>query len=192
MLGTERIDVAVLDVMMPGPSGLSLCRTPAPGRRLHRAGDPADRTELRRTIGSRGWKPAPTTTDQTLSPRELALRVRSVLPLPHHPSTVPLEITVGQLSVSTAARSVTVAGTPGRPDQPGVRPAVVLPSPTPTPSSPARSCSNGSELGLRRPLHGHRARQAVTVQTRRPPPRPDRVGPGATLWQGDPAAIPVP
>ena len=27
VLGTERIDLAVLDVMMPGPSGLSLCRT---------------------------------------------------------------------------------------------------------------------------------------------------------------------
>lgn len=27
VLGSERIDVAVLDVMMPGPSGLSLCRT---------------------------------------------------------------------------------------------------------------------------------------------------------------------
>jgi DNA-binding response OmpR family regulator len=47
------------------------------------------------------------------SPRELALRVRSVLRrTPAPPSTVPLEITVGQLTVSTASRSVTIAGEP--------------------------------------------------------------------------------
>jgi DNA-binding response OmpR family regulator len=45
------------------------------------------------------------------SPRELALRVRSVLRrTPTPPAAVPLEITVGQLTVSTAARAVTVAG----------------------------------------------------------------------------------
>ena len=32
VLGSERIDVAVLDVMMPGPNGLSLCRTLRQGR----------------------------------------------------------------------------------------------------------------------------------------------------------------
>ena len=47
------------------------------------------------------------------SPRELALRVRSVLRrAPAPPSTVPLEITVGDLKVSTAARAVTVGGQP--------------------------------------------------------------------------------
>ena len=45
--------------------------------------------------------------------RVLALRVRSVLRrAPSTPSTVPLEFTVGDLSVSTAARSVTIAGEP--------------------------------------------------------------------------------
>ena len=33
LLGSERIDVAVLDVMMPGPNGLALCRS------LRQAGD---------------------------------------------------------------------------------------------------------------------------------------------------------
>ena len=43
LLGTQRIDVAVLDVMMPGPDGLALVPQPAPTRRLHRPGHPVDR-----------------------------------------------------------------------------------------------------------------------------------------------------
>ncbi len=35
VLGTERIDVAVLDVMMPGPERAVAVPHPAPGRRLH-------------------------------------------------------------------------------------------------------------------------------------------------------------
>jgi DNA-binding response OmpR family regulator len=113
VLGNERIDVAVLDVMMPGPNGLSLCRT------LRQGGDytvpvillTALSEEDDRIAGLEAG--ADDYVTKPFSPRELALRVRSVLRrAPSTPSTVPLEISVGQLSVSTAARSVTVAGHP--------------------------------------------------------------------------------
>jgi DNA-binding response OmpR family regulator len=113
VLGTERIDVAVLDVMMPGPNGLSLCRT------LRQGGDytvpvillTALSEEDDRIAGLEAG--ADDYVTKPFSPRELALRVRSVLRrAPSTASTVPLEINVGQLSVSTAARSVTVAGEP--------------------------------------------------------------------------------
>ena len=113
VLGTERIDVAVLDVMMPGPNGLSLCRT------LRQGGDytvpvillTALSEEDDRIAGLEAG--ADDYVTKPFSPRELALRVRSILRrAPATPSTVPLEINVGQLSVSTAARSVTVAGEP--------------------------------------------------------------------------------
>ena len=111
VLGTERIDVAVLDVMMPGPNGLSLCRT------LRQGGDftvpvillTALSEEDDRIAGLEAG--ADDYVTKPFSPREVALRVRSVLRrAPSTPSTVPLEITVGRLVVSTAARSVTVAG----------------------------------------------------------------------------------
>ncbi len=111
VLGTERIDVAVLDVMMPGPNGLSLCRT------LRQGGDytvpvillTALSEEDDRIAGLEAG--ADDYVTKPFSPRELALRVRSVLRrAPSTPSSVPLEINVGELSVSTAARSVTVAG----------------------------------------------------------------------------------
>jgi DNA-binding response OmpR family regulator len=113
VLGTERIDVAVLDVMMPGPNGLSLCRT------LRQGGDytvpvillTALSEEDDRIAGLEAG--ADDYVTKPFSPRELALRVRSVLRrAPSTASTVPLEINVGALSVSTAARSVTIAGEP--------------------------------------------------------------------------------
>ena len=113
VLGTERIDVAVLDVMMPGPNGLSLCRT------LRQGGDytvpvillTALSEEDDRIAGLEAG--ADDYVTKPFSPRELALRVRSILRrAPATPSTVPLEINVGQLNVTTAARSVTVAGGP--------------------------------------------------------------------------------
>ena len=113
VLGTERIDVAVLDVMMPGPNGLSLCRT------LRQGGDftvpvillTALSEEDDRIAGLEAG--ADDYLTKPFSPRELALRVRSVLRrATAAPPTVPLEITVGALTVATASRSVTVAGEP--------------------------------------------------------------------------------
>ena len=113
VLGTERIDLAVLDVMMPGPSGLSLCRT------LRQSGDYSIPVILLTALGEEDDRIAGLEAGaddyltKPFSPRELALRVRSVLRrAPATPSTLPLEISVGQLSVSTAARSVTLAGSP--------------------------------------------------------------------------------
>ena len=113
VLGTERIDVAVLDVMMPGPSGLSLCRT------LRQGGDYTVPVILLTALGEEDDRIAGLEAGaddyltKPFSPRELALRVRSVLRrAPTQPSTVPLEITVGELTVSTSSRSVTIAGEP--------------------------------------------------------------------------------
>ena len=113
VLGTERIDVAVLDVMMPGPNGLSLCRT------LRQGGDYTVPVILLTALSEEDDRIAGLEAGaddyltKPFSPRELALRVRSVLRrAPATPSTLPLEITVGQMSVSTAARSVTLAGEP--------------------------------------------------------------------------------
>ncbi|MFM9033831.1 MAG: response regulator transcription factor [Mycobacterium sp.] len=113
VLGTERIDVAVLDVMMPGPNGLSLCRT------LRQGGDYTVPVILLTALGEEDDRIAGLEAGaddyltKPFSPRELALRVRSVLRrAPAAPSTVPLEITVGRLTVSTASRSVTVGGEP--------------------------------------------------------------------------------
>jgi DNA-binding response OmpR family regulator len=113
VLGSERIDVAVLDVMMPGPSGLSLCRT------LRQGGDYTVPVILLTALSEEDDRIAGLEAGaddyltKPFSPRELALRVRSVLRrAPAAPSTVPLEITVGQLTVSTASRSVTIADEP--------------------------------------------------------------------------------
>ncbi len=113
VLGTERIDVAVLDVMMPGPNGLSLCRTLRQGGNfsvpvilLTALGEEDDRINGLEA-GADDYLTKP------FSPRELALRVRSVLRrAPASTSALPLEITVGDLTVSTAARAVTVNGRP--------------------------------------------------------------------------------
>ncbi|HZA09462.1 response regulator transcription factor [Mycobacterium sp.] len=113
LLGTERIDLAVLDVMMPGPDGLTLCRTlrgsngyAIPVILLTALGEEDDRI-AGLEAGADDYVTKP------FSPREVALRVRSVLRRVSAPATtLPLEITEGALTVATAARAVRVAGVP--------------------------------------------------------------------------------
>jgi two-component system, OmpR family, response regulator ResD len=113
LLGTERIDVAVLDVMMPGPDGLTLCRSlragggySVPVILLTALGEEDDRI-AGLEAGADDYVTKP------FSPRELALRVRSVLRrVPAPAAALPLQITAGELTVATTARSVRVAGQP--------------------------------------------------------------------------------
>ena len=79
LLGSQRIDVAVLDVMMPGPDGLTLCRS------LRQRGDYAVPVILLTALGEEDDRIAGLEAGaddyltKPFSPRELALRVRSVL-----------------------------------------------------------------------------------------------------------------
>jgi two-component system response regulator ResD len=113
LLGSDRIDVAVLDVMMPGPDGLTLCRS------LSHRGDYSVPVILLTALGEEDDRIAGLEAGaddyltKPFSPRELALRVRSVWRRAPPPvGVLPLNITVGDLRASTASRSVTVRGEP--------------------------------------------------------------------------------
>ena len=112
LLTTERIDVAVLDVMMPGRNGLTLCRMlrersgyALPVILLTALGEEGDRI-AGLEAGADDYLTKP------FSPRELALRVRSVLRRSPSPADAQAVVSYDGLTVSAAARSVTVDGRP--------------------------------------------------------------------------------
>ena len=106
VLDAERIDVAVLDVMMPGPNGLTLCRTlrsgggyPVPVILLTALSEEDDRI-AGLEAGADDYVTKP------FSPRELALRVRSVLRRSSSgASALPVEVAAEGLKMLTASRS---------------------------------------------------------------------------------------
>ncbi|MCG5432351.1 response regulator transcription factor [Mycobacterium sp. MYCO198283] len=112
VLSSEPIDVAVLDVMMPGPDGLTLCRS------LRHGSDYSIPVILLTALGEEDDRiagleaGADDYVTKPFSPRELALRVRSVLRRAPSSRTLPLEIRTGNLVVSTGSRSVSVDGHP--------------------------------------------------------------------------------
>ncbi|MFC9998853.1 response regulator transcription factor [Nocardia sp. NPDC127526] len=111
-LERDDIDLAVLDVMMPAPDGIELTRAVRSGPRpetpiilLTALGEEEDRV-IGLQAGADDYVTKP------FSPRELALRVASVLRRAHPVVTTEDVLTGGAVELRRAARTVTVAGKP--------------------------------------------------------------------------------
>ena len=113
-----RVDLVILDLMLPDRDGLEVCRSirslPAPANAtpvvmLTAKGDPMDRV-VGLEIGADDYIPKP------FEPRELLARIRAVLRRRHNPQAsmqgINPVLRFGSLEIDRDARSVTIGGSP--------------------------------------------------------------------------------
>ncbi len=107
-LGADVFDAVLLDVMMPGMDGLTVCRriretSQVPILMLTARGDEADRV-VGLELGADDYIPKP------FSPRELLARLRAVLRRAQ-PAAEAKQIIVGRVAIDVEARQVRVGST---------------------------------------------------------------------------------
>ncbi len=111
LLGRERFDLLVLDLMLPGEDGLSICRrlrgakNPIPIIMLTAKGEDIERI-VGLEMGADDYLPKP------FNPRELVARINAVLrrraapPPPGAPSTELERVSFGSITVNLATRTL--------------------------------------------------------------------------------------
>jgi two-component system phosphate regulon response regulator OmpR len=114
-LERERFDLLVLDLMLPGEDGLSLCRrlrganNDIPILMLTAKGDEVDRI-VGLELGADDYLPKP------FNPRELVARIHAILrrrqrPVPGAPATVEDSVVFGPFQLNLATRQLKKSGT---------------------------------------------------------------------------------
>jgi DNA-binding response OmpR family regulator len=106
----ERLDLVVLDLMLPGTDGLAICRwirarSTLPVIMLTARGEEADRI-VGLELGADDYVTKP------FSPRELAARVRTVLRRAQPPTVQDERLTFGELELDAGTREVRRASSP--------------------------------------------------------------------------------